>query len=272
MSASRSHGVVRQQHAATGSDRIGRLAASFGAALLATLPTGLWARAGGPDAWNVRGIPPGHSVHMHAAPSARSAVVGKLPHDSEGLINLGCKQGIATGKGNPRETRWCRVEVGGKRGWISSRYLVEGALTPPKIEPGRTMIGAWIVECAHAECTIEQTAGADKLATRLRIEPRPSNNARIEITRIGIPETGVLTIAMDGKITNSGPLAPLRTGDGLRLVLTPDDITAGLLKQMARHKAMTMAFPGDAKGADFNLARFREALELARRKARGIGR
>jgi hypothetical protein len=236
------------------------------------MPTGLGATADGPDAWNIRGIPPGHHVRMHAAPSARSAVVARLPHDAKGLVNLGCNPGFADGKPKPRETRWCRVEIDGKQGWISSRYLTEGVVTPPAIEPSRTAVGAWIVECAKVECTIEQAAGAGKLATRLRIEPRPSNTARIEITRVGIPETGVLTIAMDGKATSSGPLAPLRTGDGLRLVMTPDDITAGLLKQMARHKIMTIALPGDAKGAAFKLARFREALELARRKAGGTGR
>ena len=266
------HGVIRVSPAGSGHGRIARLAVCLGAMLLVATPTRLMARADGPDAWNVRGVAPGQRVSLHAAPSLRSAIVGRLPHDSKGLVNLGCKPAFDAGRRRPSEARWCRVEAKGKRGWISSRYLAEGALAPVVIEPGRTQVGAWIVECANAECTVEQTAGAGKLATRLRIEPRPSSNARIEITRVGIPETGVLTIAMDGRITSSGPLAPLRTGDGLRLVLTPDDITSGLLRQMARHRAMTIALPGDAQGTIFDLARFRDALDLARRQARGAVR
>ncbi len=272
MSASVSLGVVRQRLAATGKRRLGLSIACLGATLLSMSPTGLSAAADGPDAWNVSGIPPGQTARLHAAPSARSAVIARLRHDSTGLVNLGCKPGRAKGTIKPRDARWCRVEIDGKRGWISSRYLVEGTLAPPVIKPGRTLVAAWIVECASGECTVEQTAGVDRLATRLRIEPRPSNNARIEITRVGIPDTGALTIAMDGKLTTSGPLAQLRTGDGLRLVLTPDDITAGLLRLMARHKTMTIALPGDAAGAVFKLARFRDALDLARRHASGIGR
>lgn len=272
MAAARPSGVVRQSPAGSGNGRGLRLSAWLGAALLAATPATLLARADGPDAWNVRGIAPGQSASLHAAPSLRSAIVGKVPHDAKGLVNLGCKPAFDAGRRRPSEARWCRVEIKGKRGWISSRYLAEGAPAPVVIEPGRTQVGAWFVECANAECTVEQTAGEGKSATRLRIEPRPANNARIEITRVGIPDTGVLTIAMDGRITSSGPLAPLRTGDGLRLVLTPDDITSGLLKQMARYRAMTIALPGDAKGTIFNLARFREALDLARRQARGTVR
>lgn len=242
-------------------------------ALLPAWSSFAFARADGPDVWDISGVTVGSTVRLHAAPSLRSAVVKHLPHDSQGLENLGCKAGRQTSTGaRPSDARWCKVRVQGVMGWISGRYLVEGQSARKPLAPGRTSVGAWRVDCDAGECAVEQTAGVGPATTTLRIEPRPANNARFVITRAGIPETGVLSIAMDGEMISAGPIAPLRAGSGQFLVFPPDDVTLGLLTQMTKRRKLVLAISSDEKSATFDLGRFTQALQMARRLAEGSRR
>lgn len=249
----------------------GRLLLSFwiALALLAALSPRVLARADGPDAWDITGVTAGSTVRLHAAPSVRSAVVKQLPHDSQGLENLGCKPARPSAGARAADARWCKVRFQGVQGWISGRYLAEGQRATREVTAAKTAVGAWLIDCSSAECAVEQSAGTGATLTKLRIETRPANNARFVITRAGIPETGVLSIAMDGEMISAGPVGPLRAGDGQVLVLPPDDVTLGLLRKMAARKTMALAVTGDEKAAEFNLGRFTQALQLARRMAEG---
>ena len=77
--------------------------------------------AGGPDFWEVTGVPGGDTLNMRAGPSAREPVVGDLGNGAI-VRNLGCK--TASGQ------RWCQVAMRdepSRRGWVAGRYLRESS-------------------------------------------------------------------------------------------------------------------------------------------------
>lgn len=75
--------------------------------------------AGGPDFWQVDGVPPGDTLSIRTAPSARAPLAAEVRNGTI-LRNLGCR--ISKGQ------RWCRVERrnGSAAGWAAGRYLIEG--------------------------------------------------------------------------------------------------------------------------------------------------
>ncbi len=82
----------------------------------------------GPDFWVVAGLPPGDRLNIRAAPSASARVLGTLA-PGETVRNLGCE--------SAGTARWCRIRstVGADiTGWVSGRYLREGA-APPQARP-----------------------------------------------------------------------------------------------------------------------------------------
>lgn len=111
----------------------GRMARFFtpvalGAALLATLASasdfadGLM---GGPDTWEVAGVPEGDALNLRAEPSIRARVITRFDNGTR-LANKGCAV-----RGNQR---WCRVVPTGQnasqnalQGWVNGRYLREAA-------------------------------------------------------------------------------------------------------------------------------------------------
>ncbi|WP_051231306.1 SH3 domain-containing protein [Kaistia adipata] len=75
--------------------------------------------SGGPDFWEVTGVPPGDRLNLRAAASANAAVLGTARNGAV-LRNLGCRMNGGT--------RWCRVESrDGTRGWAAGRFLREAA-------------------------------------------------------------------------------------------------------------------------------------------------
>jgi len=73
--------------------------------------------AGGPDFWEVAGVPPGDRLNLRAGASASEAVLGTARNGAI-LRNLGCRMNGGT--------RWCRVESrDGVRGWVAGRFLRE---------------------------------------------------------------------------------------------------------------------------------------------------
>jgi hypothetical protein len=80
--------------------------------------------SGGPDFWEVHGVPSGDPLNLRAGPSAQEAVVGELGNGAV-MRNLGCKM--------VSEQRWCRVaelEDPGAEGWVAGAYPRESAYHP----------------------------------------------------------------------------------------------------------------------------------------------
>lgn len=75
--------------------------------------------SGGPDYWEVTGVPQGDTLKVRSAASPRAKVVTQVLNTAV-MKNKGCKL--------TRGQRWCRVEDGaGRLGWVNGKYLREGA-------------------------------------------------------------------------------------------------------------------------------------------------
>lgn len=105
------------------------------------------ADADGPDHFRVVHVRPGGALNMRAGPSTADARIGRIPAAADGLVNLGCKGGLAFAewqKASPDEraaaakTRWCRIGYNGATGWVAARYLAESSLpaAPQPALPG----------------------------------------------------------------------------------------------------------------------------------------
>jgi hypothetical protein len=223
------------------------------------------AAADGPDYWEVSGVSAGDVLNMHSQSNARSPTIATIPHDGKGLKNLGCT-GIPTfaqwSRMTPSErqraarARWCRVELAGKKGWVAGRFLKEGSR--PASNRRLNSMGPWTLRCEKS-CALEQVGVGSAQRTVLRLERRETNNAQVTIERRGIARQGVLSIYMDGKTITQGPIAPFAAKSGGRIVMPPDDITLGLIKQMGAHKNMVLSFPGEERGVEIHLDQFTEA-------------
>ena len=234
-----------------------------------TLSTVAMAEADGPDAWDVVNVEAPDVLGLHAEPSARSPVVAGIPAGTRGLKNLGCT-GIpsfrqwmemsAAERERSSRARWCRISHGGVTGWVAGRFLAESSAAGSNVGP-------WTIVCRQkGPCGLEQTGLGGTRRTRIRIEPTADRNGEITILRADLPRQGVLSIHMDGKLISSGPIAPLKSADGRRLTLSPDDISAGLIRDMARHRTMVLSFPGEARGVEFHLERLSDALSRISRR------
>lgn len=94
-----------------------------------------FATADGPDYFAVKGVAAGDVLNIRAEPSASGARIGEIPHDGQGLQNLGCRGGPAFAEWQKMSEaerkraglkRWCKVRYGGVEGWVAGRFLTEG--------------------------------------------------------------------------------------------------------------------------------------------------
>ncbi|PPD45850.1 MAG: DNA breaking-rejoining protein [Methylocystis sp.] len=77
---------------------------------------------GGPDYWEVKGVPAGDTLKVRATPSPKGKLVTQVGNSAV-MKNQGCKL--------TRGQRWCRVEDGsGRFGWVNGKYLREAAWPP----------------------------------------------------------------------------------------------------------------------------------------------
>ena len=230
------------------------------------------AEASGPDFWRVHGVASDDRLNVHDGPSARSKIVGNLAPNATGLKNLGCRNDLSFNEWqrlSPAERarrskpRWCKVQTPDLTGWVAGRFLAEGA-APEAGAHQTAVVRAWTIACRPQGCTIEQTAIGSKAVTRLVITPVQAN-ARISIIRSSLPRKGTLSIFADGEQLSAGPMAQLTRQGKTRASLEPDDVTAGLLRGMRRHKTMVIGFPGEERGVEFHVDGFAEAWAVFER-------
>ena len=80
--------------------------------------------AGGPDFWQVTGVPAGDTLNLRADPSPHAHILGKVGNGAV-LRNLGCR--MTDGQ------RWCQVagpDHAAPRGWVAGHYLRESSAQP----------------------------------------------------------------------------------------------------------------------------------------------
>ncbi|MEZ5763091.1 MAG: SH3 domain-containing protein [Xanthobacteraceae bacterium] len=87
---------------------------------------------GGPDYWQVRGVPSGDKLNVRSDAGSSHDITGTLTN-GEHIRNLGCKT-IET-------TKWCHIRRETERplnGWVAGRYLVEAAAMPGEAARSQT--------------------------------------------------------------------------------------------------------------------------------------
>lgn len=144
------HGIkrARTRRAATWCHATGRAVCVLAfAGILYVAPSAL-ADADGPDYFRVAGVKPGSVVNVRRDPAPSAPKVGELPHDADGIMNLGCKGGLSFAeweKATParraaaRFERWCRISYRGLTGWVAGWLLAEGN-APPRSDGGRESV------------------------------------------------------------------------------------------------------------------------------------
>jgi hypothetical protein len=107
------------------------------------------ATADGPDHYRVSGVSPGSFLNLRAGPGTGAPIIGRIPAGMTCLRNLGCQGGLSLEEftmlsneekqrralANPR---WCKVDYAGAVGWVSGRFLAEGACS--EIAPEQTQL------------------------------------------------------------------------------------------------------------------------------------
>ena len=112
-----------------------RLVALSALMALVFLPSSVRAEADGPDYYRVRHVAANDVLNMRSGPSPSAPKIGEIPHDGDGLRNLGCRGGLTFEqwqRSKPAQRtaaemrRWCRIEYRGVTGWANARFLAEG--------------------------------------------------------------------------------------------------------------------------------------------------
>lgn len=143
--------------------------ALLGMILMIAAPAPSLADASGPDFFRVVDVAADDVLNIRAAASASSDKIGSIPHDADGIRNMGCEGGMsyaqwAQASKAEREAashrRWCRISYKGVEGWAAGRFLGEGS-TPRKAALSPSF------DCARAEGAAEQGICADPRLTRL---------------------------------------------------------------------------------------------------------
>lgn len=103
--------------------------------------------AGGPDFWEVIGVPSGDTLNIRTQPSTSSSVVVELGNGAI-VQNLGCRQSGGQ--------RWCRVRLTGDsdmEGWAAGRYLREAS--SPGAEGDALVPGTKYNATGAVDCTFK---------------------------------------------------------------------------------------------------------------------
>ena len=87
---------------------------------------------GNPRSWAVTGVASDDVLNMRDVPSGDARKVGSIPPGARGVKNLGCLRkhpsleewmGMSEDARRDAKLLWCRVEYGGKQGWVAARFL-----------------------------------------------------------------------------------------------------------------------------------------------------
>ena len=105
------------------------------ALLMIMTPSLSRADADGPDFFRVVGVASNDVLNIRTSATALSTKIGAIPHNGDGIRNLGCQGGLSyaewseateTERKAAERRRWCRISYKGVEGWVAGRFLGEG--------------------------------------------------------------------------------------------------------------------------------------------------
>ncbi len=105
--------------------------------------------ASGPDFYRVVDVASDDVLNMRLGPSTDHPVIFELPHDADGVANLGCTGGLTLEewteaseeeRAASKKRRWCLVGYDRTVGWVAGRFLAEGG-APDLFRAGAPMNG-----------------------------------------------------------------------------------------------------------------------------------
>lgn len=101
-------------------------------------------------------------LNIRAAPTYKSALLGTVPHDGDGLSNIDCIGGLDINewleateaeREAARKTRWCLIGYGDVVGWVAGWHLQEGGVDSA-FEGGN-----WYIKLAGSAWSLRDFAG-----------------------------------------------------------------------------------------------------------------
>ena len=125
-------------------------------------PTLAHATADGPDHWAVKGVASDDVLNIRAGPHYKTALLGTIPHDGDGLQNIDCVGGMTINewfeateaeREADRKKRWCLIGYGDVVGWVAAWYLEEGS------EDSAFNGGDWYIKLAGSKWRLRDIAG-----------------------------------------------------------------------------------------------------------------
>ena len=137
--------------------------------VLLALPAPLTANADGPDYYRVVNVAPDDVLNIRASNSATSSKVGEIPHDGDGIRNMGCAGGLSyseweaatqADRDAAARRRWCQISYDGVTGWVAGRFLAEGR--NPQANPS--------YDCTKASGSAEEDICNDPILAGLDLE------------------------------------------------------------------------------------------------------
>ena len=120
------------------------------------------ATADGPDHWAVTDVAQNDVLNIRAAPNSKGTLLGTVPPDGDGLINIDCVGGLSINewmeaseaeRDAARKTRWCLIGYGDVVGWVAGWYLQEGG------EDTAFKGGDWYIDLDGSEWRLRDVPG-----------------------------------------------------------------------------------------------------------------
>ena len=119
------------------------------ATLVAFLSGKALSEASGPDFYRVVDVASDDVLNMRLGPSTDHPVIFELPHDADGVANLGCTGSLTLEewteaneeeRAASKKWRWCLVGYDRTVGWVAGRFLAEGG-APDEFRAGGPLSG-----------------------------------------------------------------------------------------------------------------------------------
>lgn len=162
--------------------------------------------AGGPDFWEVTGLPPGDTLNVRSGPTVNDAILVEL-NPGAVVRNMGCRPVAGA--------RWCKVEFKGDSavvGWASGRYLKEAtAPAGAKVAAAKPAASAAGASGDSAAGEVACRVSGDKATRSCRFQAMRSGPGRASV-EISLPDGSKRTLRFSHGLVTTPDAATIVSG------------------------------------------------------------